>query len=132
MCPKASIDRMPKAKVMICEDEPIVALDLQMLVEGFGYEVMGLYASVEKALEALDGARPDAAVLDVNLRDGTVFPVAERLHELGAGLVFHSGHAFGDEITQRWPDASCCEKPIDTLKLEQELERVATSAVNAG
>ncbi len=124
MCPKSSLETKSKATILICEDEPIVALDLELVVEEFGYEVIGPFASVEKALSAIEDKRPDGAVLDVNLRDGTVFPVATRLAEMGTGLVFHSGHALSEDIAERYQNAGFCEKPINTARLEQELQRV--------
>lgn len=114
-----------KARVLICEDEPIVALDVQLLVESFGYSVMGPFATVKEGLEALNGGMPDAAVLDVRLRDGEVFPLAAELAKRGVGIVFHSGHTYQHELSQRFPGAGFCQKPVSTALLENELRRVA-------
>ena len=57
-----------KPTVLLCEDEYIVALDLQLLLEEFGYEVIGPFDSFSKGLNALNDVRPDMAVLDVRLR----------------------------------------------------------------
>lgn len=110
-----------KPKILICEDEPIVAMDLQMLVEGFGYDVMGPYPSIQSATDALENEKPDAAVLDVRLTDGEVFPVANILRELDVGLIFHSGHAFGDSIFRQYPESQCCQKPVSTAQLKSAL-----------
>ncbi|MHA6326327.1 response regulator [Roseivivax sp. CAU 1753] len=123
MCRKADTATTPR-KVLVCEDEPIVALDLQMLIEGFGYDVLGPFASVRQALDALDGQSPDAAVLDVRLRDGEVFPVANKLRDMGVGLVFHSGHAMDEDFTSNYPDARCCHKPLVTTKLQEALAQI--------
>ena len=117
-------DVSPKARIMVCEDEFIVALDLQLLIEEFGYEVIGPFASVEKAIEMIEVIRPDGAVLDVRLQDGEVFPLADKLAELGVPLVFHSGHVNADEIRAKYPDAACCQKPVNTRQLELELKRL--------
>ncbi|MGD0548429.1 MAG: response regulator, partial [Terracidiphilus sp.] len=56
-----------KAKLLIVEDEPAVALDLQQEVEEFGYEVIGLAESADEALIAVEQTRPDLALMDVRI-----------------------------------------------------------------
>lgn len=56
-----------KEKVLIVEDEPIVALDLQQEVEQLGYEVVGLAESADEALMAVEANRPDLALMDVRI-----------------------------------------------------------------
>jgi len=106
---------------MLCEDEYIVALDIQLLLEDMDFEVLGPFADMTSARDALDGTKPDFAVLDVNLRDGHVFPLADTLSEAGVRLIFHSGHADDTEINRRYPDAVTCMKPIDPARLKDVL-----------
>jgi PAS domain S-box-containing protein len=56
-----------KGKILIVEDEPIVALDLQQEVEQFGCEVVGLAESADEALIAVEANRPDLALMDVRI-----------------------------------------------------------------
>ena len=56
-----------KGKVLIVEDEPIVALDLQQEVEQFGCEVVGLAESADEALMAVEANRPDLTLMDVRI-----------------------------------------------------------------
>lgn len=56
-----------KGKVLIVEDEPIVALDLKQEVEQLGYEVVGVVESAEEALAAAEMCRPDLALLDIRI-----------------------------------------------------------------
>src|SRR5579871_163694 len=56
-----------KAKLLIVEDEPIVALDLQQEVEQLGCEVVGLAESADEALVAAEICRPDLALMDVRI-----------------------------------------------------------------
>ncbi len=115
-----------RGRVMICEDEVIVAMDLQMLVEDFGYEVIGPFPGLAEAFAALGDTRPDIALLDVRLKDGEVFPLADRLREMGVGLVFQSGHVYDDEIQAKYPRAGCCLKPISPSGLRRALETAET------
>jgi len=54
-------------KILIVEDEPIVAMDLQQEIEKFGCEVVGLAESVDEALMAVEKNRPDLALMDVRI-----------------------------------------------------------------
>ena len=56
-----------KGKVLIVEDEPIVALDLQQEIEQFGCEVVGLAESADEALMVAEANRPDLALMDVRI-----------------------------------------------------------------
>jgi len=56
-----------KGKVLIVEDEPIVALDLQQELEQLGCEVVGLAESADEALVAAELCRPDLALMDIRI-----------------------------------------------------------------
>ncbi|MDQ1231360.1 MULTISPECIES: response regulator [unclassified Sphingomonas] len=109
--------------VLLVEDEFFVALDLQSIIEDGGYEVDGPYVSVEEVLAHLDGDRPQlaCAILDVRLRDGEVFPAAERLSQAGVPLIFHSGHADEQALQSRYPGAAVCGKPCSPSLLRRTL-----------
>nr|WP_111298481.1 response regulator [Paracoccus saliphilus] len=76
--------------VLVVEDEPLIALDVQMLLEQQGHHVLGPVDTVEKALRLLDNARPDVVILDLNLRGRLVTPVAERLRDLTIPFIIAS------------------------------------------
>ena len=61
------------------------------------------------------------AILDVRLRDGEVFPAAERLHDAGVPLIFHSGHADERALQSRYPGAAVCGKPCSPTLLRRTL-----------
>ena len=98
-------DNENRATVLVCEDEFVVALDLKLLIEEFGFQVMGPFAKRADALEKLDQNLPDVALLDVRLKDGEVFPLADKLVDLGVPIVFHSGHIFEEDVRNRYPGA---------------------------
>jgi CheY-like chemotaxis protein len=54
-------------KLLIVEDEPIVALDLQQELEGFGCEVVALAQSADEALMAVEESQPDLALMDLHI-----------------------------------------------------------------
>jgi CheY-like chemotaxis protein len=78
--------------VLVVEDEFLLAMELGLLLEGHGYRVLGPAATVAEALRLLDGATPDAALLDVNLRGEMVTPVAEALRASGVPFVLASAY----------------------------------------
>lgn len=83
---------MPHAKVLVVEDEFVIALTMEAALRQEGYEVVGPAASVGQALRLLDAERPEAAVLDVNLGDETVYPVADALAQRRAPFLFVTGY----------------------------------------
>ena len=58
------------ARVLIIEDEPIIALDLQQLVESAGHEVVGVAASEDEAVAIAEAERPSLVLADINLGEG--------------------------------------------------------------
>src|SRR6202453_5304911 len=54
-------------RLLIVEDEPIVALDLQQELEAFGCEVVALAQSADEALMAVEESQPDLALMDLHI-----------------------------------------------------------------
>jgi CheY-like chemotaxis protein len=70
------------AHVLIVEDDPIIALDFEDTIRGFGVETIRTAASVAAALELIADRAPDFALLDVGLVREKSFAIAERLDAL--------------------------------------------------
>ena len=100
-----------KPKVLVCEDEAIILMDLCMMLEECGCEVVGQCVSAQQGLQLLSTVSPDAAILDVRVKDGDVFPLARKLRDSGVGIIFHSGHAVPEQIHREYPAANVCTKP---------------------
>ncbi len=79
-------------RLLIVEDEFVIALDLQHLLEAAGHEVAGLAANVADALELAASAVVDGAILDINLRGERVGAVADLLARRAVPFVFVSGY----------------------------------------
>lgn len=79
-------------RVLICEDEPLIALDLEQMVYDVGHEPVGPVRTFSDALELAESARPAVAIIDLNLADGTTGAnLARLLHERGIRIVVLSG-----------------------------------------
>jgi CheY-like chemotaxis protein len=84
--------RLAGRRVLIVEDEPMVAWLLDDMLVAFGCTVVGAADRVEEAL-AMVAERPiDAAVLDLNLRGQMSYPVADALVARGVPFLFTTGY----------------------------------------
>lgn len=80
-------------RVLVIEDEPLIALMLETMVEDAGHTLAAGAGSVGEAIDRLDAAvEVEAAVLDVNLRGASSLPVAEALRRRGIAFVVVSGY----------------------------------------
>lgn len=79
-------------RVLVVEDDGLLALDIANQLTDAGLEVVGPATSVAKALELLETGC-DVALLDVNLGKETAEPVAYKLRALGTPFAVMSGYA---------------------------------------
>lgn len=114
-------------RVLIVEDEYLIADDLRNALTGAGAEVLGPIGSVEGATDFIAGEpRIDAAILDVNLRGEMVFPVADALRERGVPFAFATGY---DQwaLPDRFADAPRYEKPFNVERITAVLRPLLTN-----
>ena len=79
---------MSGAKILIVEDEFVVAANLEAVLEDCGHTSVGIAPDLDTALRLAD-QRPDLALVDINLRDGETGPmIADRLREHGVDVLF--------------------------------------------
>jgi CheY-like chemotaxis protein len=113
-----------QVSVLIVEDEPFIALDLAVAVKEARGNVIGPAGSVREALMLIEQHLVQAAILDVNLSDRDVTPVAELLIEGGVPVIFYSGLALPAELRKRYPSACVCcvcKKPTPPVQLLNKL-----------
>jgi ActR/RegA family two-component response regulator len=101
----------PKHRILIVEDEAIIALDLADAVADVEAEVVGPVASVAEALALLATTPINGAVLDANLFDGVVTPLALHLLDLGVPFVIHTGTGLPIDLAARPRDVPLVMKP---------------------
>ena len=80
------------ASILVVEDEIIVSGLIADILRDSGLKVAGPFRSNRDCLNFLDNDRPDAAVLDFNIADGTSGPIAQRLQELGVPFIVASAY----------------------------------------
>lgn len=118
---------MSAPRVLVAEDEMIVAFDLCNTVEEAGYVVEGPHGDIVSATKALANGKPDLAILDVNLTDGQTFDLAEMLIAQNVPVIFHSGHFSADEVQTRFPMAQACSKPCPPQQLLTAVQQALAS-----
>jgi CheY-like chemotaxis protein len=112
-------------RVMIAEDEPLIALDLQEVLGEAGAEVVGPYGTVPAALGAAARETISVAVLDVRLGRDTVRDVAEMLDQRGVPMLFYSGQALPDDLRKRFAHAAVLVKPVRYQAMIETVCRLA-------
>jgi two-component SAPR family response regulator len=120
-------DASPQAisgqRIMIVEDEALVAMILEDQLQEIGLSIVATCASIPEAMMAIDRNAPDAAILDVNLGGQLVYPVADRLMDLHIPFVFVTGYG-RESIDRRYDSIHVLEKPVERQALEAVFAKV--------
>ncbi|MDH6267789.1 DNA-binding NtrC family response regulator [Rhizobium sp. SG_E_25_P2] len=116
-------------RVMVLEDDVLIAMDMEDFLLGQGCEVVGPLSNVEAALEQVDTAQLDGAVVDLNLRGELSVPVIEALKSRGVPVVVCSGYAELTGVQEMLKDVPMVPKPCDFNALSRILaERFTTTS----
>ncbi|MBQ0824808.1 response regulator [Microvirga sp. HBU67558] len=111
-------------RILVVEDEYFLAEDMAQALEKLGATIIGPASDREKALALLSSSEQvDAAVLDINLRGATAFPVADALLEHGIPFVFATGYAPAS-VPRAYSAVPCWEKPFNPNDLAQALPQI--------
>ena len=104
-------------RILIVEDEFLLAMELETLVEGGGCTAVGLASSVGQALALIDGEPPDVALLDVNLKGERATPIAAALMARGVPFVLITGYSRPQLSEPELRDAPRIDKPVSSRAL---------------
>lgn len=96
-------------RILIVEDEPIVAMCLEDMLQGLGCLIVGPAARLSEGLALATDEQVDAAILDVNLGKDRSYPIADLLRARSIPFVFATGYGRTDYAMA--PDAGLLEKP---------------------
>jgi DNA-binding NarL/FixJ family response regulator len=113
-------------RILIVEDEPLIAEDIRGYLEDSGFEVLGVAHEGEEALEILKSSQPDALLLDINLGDGmdgiTLAGEIRKIYEFPfVFLTSHADKATLERAKQTIPSGYLL-KPFDGNSLMTSLE----------
>ena len=111
-------------RVLVAEDEYMLAEEMREGLEGDGAVVLGPAATVDQTLYLIAAeAEIDVAVLDVNLRGKTIYPAVDVLIERGVPLVLTTGYG-QKNIPERFHHLPRCDKPVDMKLVARAVGRV--------
>jgi DNA-binding response OmpR family regulator len=118
--------QLDNVTILVVEDEPIIALDLQFLLEASGARPVALEHGMEGARQRLAGPDlPDVVILDLILGGKSSLPLAEELRQLNVPFLFLTGDPIG--IPPGFADISTIEKPFDADQLIATVGAVASN-----
>jgi CheY-like chemotaxis protein/DNA-directed RNA polymerase specialized sigma24 family protein len=121
---RGEIERQTRARILIIEDETLIAFDLSDIVEGLGHKVVATADTAESAIEAANMHRPDLILADIQLADGSsgIDAVNEILSSFSVPVIFIT--AFPDRLLTG-------ERPEPTFLITKPyLEHVVQAAVS--
>lgn len=109
---RQSADVAPrKLRILIVEDEPLIALALEAMLSEIGFDVAGPVARISAALELIGREQIDGAILDVNLGPQRVDPVADLLAARACPFFFMTGFGL-PELPARHASRTVLQKPF--------------------
>jgi len=111
--------------VLIVEDDPIIALDFEDTILGFGVKTVRCAGNVASALAAIAARAPDFALLDVSLAREKSFAVAEQLDALKISFAFVTGYGSDAGVPAAFAHRPRLGKPCTAEALEATLRRGA-------
>jgi CheY-like chemotaxis protein len=108
-------------RILVVEDEMLIAMVIEDVLQSIGSEIVGPAATLEKALKLAAEETFDVAILDVTIRGGKVYPVAELLAARGIPFLFASG--YGDWVLpEALRDKPRLMKPFTAAALREQIE----------
>jgi DNA-binding response OmpR family regulator len=102
--------------VLVVEDEPLIAMELEALLGQEGAAIVGLGCDMAETVRLARSAPLSAALLDVRLGRETVAPVAMALERRGVPFAFYTGQIENDDV-HHWPHAPVIPKPSPGRRL---------------
>lgn len=118
----AQPDLLKGRRILLVEDETLIAMLVEEMLTDLGCVVVQVARTVEEGLHAAVSGdiAIDAAILDVNIGEQQVFPVADALGERGLPFIFATGYGI-DGLAPRYADHAVVAKPFRRAALEQLL-----------
>jgi CheY-like chemotaxis protein len=114
-------------RVLVVEDEMLVAMLIEDMLIDLGYEVIGPAARLAEGLKLANGEQVDAAVLDINLAGELSFPIADVLEARGIPFIFASGYG-ARGLNEVHRSRTALSKPFQVQDLAQALANLVPFA----
>jgi CheY-like chemotaxis protein len=119
----ATLDKHREARILIVEDEAILALVLEEFLIDAGFAIAGVAGRLETAIELIEQGVTDAAILDANLAGVSSGPAAAALTARGVPFIVVSGY-LPEQQPRAFAGAVCLQKPCRPDDLIQALHNI--------
>ena len=120
------------ARVLLLEDEFLIALDAEQILKDLGARHVVIAATLSDAETRARESRFDVALLDVNINGEMSFGLAELLRARGVPVVFATGYQLKDSNIAETTTEHCVTKPYTSDRLRQVLSAAMASATAQG
>src|SRR4051812_30322123 len=104
--------KLDGCRVLIVEDEHLLAMDLEDPLKSNGARIIGPYADLDAAYRRAEQDHFDVAIIDINLRDEAAYPIADELVRQRIPFCFCTGYDTS-VVPERFADARVFQKPCD-------------------
>jgi DNA-binding NtrC family response regulator len=125
--PSAAAQTLAHRRILVAEDEGLIALDLEATLLGFGCDVVGPLSELDEIVAAIRGEPLDGALLDVNLRGRQVFEILPEFLSRRIPVVLTSGYDDSTLFPHAFRALPRISKPFDHVMLR----RVCTATMGA-
>ena len=116
-------------RILVAEDSLMTALLIERFLRDFGCIIAGPVSTVARATEALDMHEIDGALLDINLREESVFPVAETMRSRALPFILVTSYAVRDVEPELIRMAPRIRKPFTRETLMERMIEVFRPSV---
>lgn len=118
---------MAEGRILVVEDEGLVAMALEDTLSAVGYDVVGPAPSAAAALKLIETEIVNAALLDVNLGGERVDMVAQALADAAIPFIFSTGYSTKSALPPAFADRRALRKPFQAKDLLKAIEEMLVS-----
>lgn len=124
-------ERVKTIRVLVVEDEPLIGMDIESAVQRLGHEVVGPVGEIGKALSLAADETIACAILDINIRGGNTYPIADMLLKRGVPLLLLSGYS-SHSLPESLQQEARLAKPFIGEQLDEEIRILCTRILHSG
>ena len=121
--PDTAIEVPRKARVLIVEDEPLVAEDLRIILLDAGFQISGVATRLSKALSMIETVACDAAIVDANLAGSSAGPAVAALVARGLPFIVLSGYT-QVQLEREFSSGCFVQKPYRAIEVIDRLSAI--------